>query len=250
MIILSLLSLLCGIVVWEIYRAVMVRAVSSQSEVIARVAAFVAQGSGDVAALRGGVSLRSFALAVVYVASHIELRSHSRVEVVVRYYLLDSYLLNSALKCRNSDSRAYNLALLAHLPMDDSVVEQLLPLLHDNSGSVRFSALMAIVAARPDVAVVALGALRTRLTYAEVAQLLSVLCRGICLVPCTPLLFSDNYNMQLFGLALVRRFGIAECRSRIVEIVEQQNHPLRQQAVEALASFSIDELQGQNTVTV
>ena len=48
---------------------------------------------------------------------------------------------------------------------------------------------------------------------------------------------SDNYNLQLLGIYLVRRFGIAESRNEIACIVKSKSSELREDALLTLASF-------------
>lgn len=239
MIILSLIAILMGAVFMWVYRVFMFRSVENQSVVIERIAAFIANG-GDVGGLRNGISKSNFVQCVVFVSANIDTQSDRMLPVIIRYYRIESYLLRRALKSCSRQQRAYLLSLLAHLPLSQSTVRYLLPFMNDHSEQVRFYALLALVAAKPELAIIAISKMRKPLSHAQVAQLLTVLCRGLCLIPYTPLLVSENYNMQLLGIALVRRFGIVESRNHIAEIVAKKNHPLYQEAVDALASFNSD----------
>ena len=85
--------------------------------------------------------------------------------------------------------------------------------------------------------VATLSRLARRLSRRDVAEVLSVINRGCCPLPYTPLLMSENYNLQLLGIYLVRRFGITESRSEIVCIIKGKSSELRDDALLTLASF-------------
>jgi hypothetical protein len=111
------------------------------------------------------------------------------------------------------------------------------PLVYAKSTEVGFYALAAIFAVTPLRGVATLARMSHRLSRRDVAELLSVVNRGSCPVPYTPLLLSENYNLQLLGLYLVRRFAIAESRREIATIVKNRSSELRDDALSVLASF-------------
>jgi hypothetical protein len=87
-----------------------------------------------------------------------------------------------------------------------------------------------------------------RLSRREVAEILTLLGRGYCPIPYTKLIVSENYNLQLLGIHLVRRFGITESRAEIALIVRDLHNELRDDALETLAYFGERERFGKFTV--
>ena len=99
---------------------------------------------------------------------------------------------------------------------------------------------MCIFGISPQRAVSHLAQMEYRLSRSQVAELLTVMERGYCSLPYELLLMSDNYNLQLLGIHLVRRFGITESRAEIVAIVRNEKSELRQDALETLVYFGDD----------
>ena len=129
------------------------------------------------------------------------------------------------------------LSQLSRLPISMLAALRVEPFVRSQSVEVGFCALMCLFSVTPVRGVATLARLPYRLSRRDVAELLSVINRGSCPLPYTPLLLSENYNLQLLGIYLVRRFGIVESRREIVCIVKNRCNPLRDDALLTLASF-------------
>lgn len=241
MILSTLFLLIIGSIFLLIYRHIALRTIKSESRAIERIAAFVTNRGGDLSLLDKGISHQNFVECIVYLSERLNGAEQQMIAIIMRYYHIESYLLQSASRSKNCYQRAYFLALLARLPLSERTATRLIPFISDKFSRVRFYALLSIIATDPQLTIRAIERVEGRLSHNDVAELLSVLERGVCIIPCIPLLTSDNYNMQLFGLALVRRYGITEGRTYIVRIIEQEHNPLREQALEALTSLGFTE---------
>ena len=237
MILVTVLYLVIGGVVLVLLRHASLRSAEAEGMAIERISAYVTSGSGDVAALGRGIARANFIQSLVFVADRVDAKVRTSLRVIVRYYNIEHQLLERAAKSRLATNRAYALALLARLPLSMVTELRIERFLTDSSPQVRFYALMCIFGVSPQRAVGHLAQIDYRLTRSQVAELLTVMERGYCSLPYALLLMSDNYNMQLLGIHLVRRFGITESRAEIVAIVRDEKSELRQDAIETLVYF-------------
>ena len=213
------------------------RSATAEIQAIGRIAAFVANRSGDIERLGKGIARFHFVQCLVYVADRVDERAYEPLRVIVKYYNLESLLLHRAMRSGRACERAYLLALLSRLPVSGAgatIVEQFLD---DSSPRVRFYALMSLFSYSPYCAIAQLESVDYRLSRRDVSEILTLISRGSCPIPYMPLLMSENYNLQLLGIHLVRRFGITESRAKIASIVRDCHSELREEALETLACF-------------
>lgn len=237
MILATIFYLLLGSVALFVYRIVSVRSMEAERLAIERIAAFVTAAEGDVAAIGRGVARHNLVQCLVFVAEMTTEHAAERMGIIMKYYHIESYMLGRIFKSRNDTERAYLLSLLARLPISMLAALRVEPLVRAQSPQVGFSALLCLFAVTPMRGVATLSRLARRLSRRDVAEVLSVINRGCCPLPYTPLLMSENYNLQLLGIYLVRRFGITESRSEIVCIIKGKSSELRDDALLTLASF-------------
>lgn len=236
MIFATIFYMLFGGVVLFVYKIVSVRSMEAERITIERIAAFVTAAEGDVAAIGRGIARQNLVQCLAFVAE-MTTGPNERFGIIMKYYHIESYMISRIFKSKNLYERAYLLSLFARLPISMLAALRVEPLVRAESDRVSFSALMCLFAASSIKGVATLARTPHRLSRRDVAEMLSVINRGCCPLPYTPLLMSDNYNLQLFGIYLVRRFGITESRGEIVCIVKNQSSELRDDALSALASF-------------
>ena len=212
-----------------------VRSAEAESAAICRIASFVANRSGNVEMLAGGIARFHFVHCVVYVAVRVNESAYEPLRVIVKYYNLDTLLLRRAISSRRSCKRAYYLALLARLPVGGVVAESVEKFLSDSSPRVRFYALLILFSYSPCRAIELLDRVNYRLTRRDVSEILTLISRGSCPIPYMSLLTSKSYNLQLLGIHLVRRFGMAESRVEIASIVSSCHSELMEDAIQTLA---------------
>ena len=237
MIVVTVFYLILGGMALLLFRHASIRSAEAESMAIERISAFVTNGTGDVAGLSRGIARTNFIHSLVFVADRVDAQVRTPLRIIVRYYHIERELLDRAAKSRLASNRAYALALLARLPLSMVTELRIEQFLADVSPQVRFYALMCIFGISPQRAVAHLSRMEHRLSRREVAELLTVMERGYCSLPYALLLMSDNYNLQLLGIHLVRRFGITESKAEIVAIVRNEKSELRQDALETLVYF-------------
>ncbi len=240
MIVVTVFYLILGGMALLLFRHASIRSAEAESRAIERISAFVTGGTGDVAALSRGIARKNFIHSLVFVADMLDAQARTPLRIIVRCYHIERELLNYAAKSRLASNRAYALAMLARLPLSMVTELRIERFLTDSSSQVRFYALMCIFGISPQRAVSHLARMEYRLSRSQVAELLTVMERGYCSLPYELLLMSDNYNLQLLGIHLVRRFGITESRAEIVAIVRNEKSELRQDALETLVYFGDD----------
>lgn len=131
---------------------------------------------------------------------------------------LDRYLLRRA-ALRRGSRRAYCLALLSCLPLDERAAECVGAYARSRCRSIRFQSLLAGLSADPSAALRLLAGYPEPLTAVEIAAVVALLCRGILPIAYEPLVGSPNRNLRMLGLAIVRRFGIVEAEPLLLQAV-------------------------------
>lgn len=237
MILVAIFYIVLGSVALFVYRLVSVRSVEAERVAIERISAFISSADGDVTTIGKGIARKRLVQCLVFVSEMTMGNASERMGIIMKYYHIESYMLGRIFKCRSSVERAYLLSLLSRLPISMLAALRVEPLVRAESAQVGFSALLCLFAAAPIRGAATLARLGYRLSRRDVAEVLTVINRGCCPLPYTPLLMSDNYNLQLLGIYLVRRFGIAESRNEIACIVKSKSSELREDALLTLASF-------------
>lgn len=249
MVVVSLVYIVLGSLVLFVARWYSFRSARTEALAIVRIASFVANGSGDISKLGRGIARINFVQSLVYVADRVDINSREPLRVIVRYYNIEAFLVNRAARSCSDSQRAYYLALLSRLPLSCGVLSEVERFLTDAFERVRFYALMALFSCSPYRAIAVLEQSDWRLSRRDVAELLTLISRGCCPLPYMPLLLSENYNLQLLGIHLVRRFAITESRAQILAIVRCGNSELRDDALETLVSLGEQE-RGYNCVLI
>lgn len=237
MLLATITYIVIGSVLLFVTRRLSVRSAATEQRAICRLAAFIANRSGDISALGRGIARFNFVQCVVFVADRVDEQAYEPLRVVVKYYNIERMLLDRAMRSFTEAERAYALALLARLPLGEVTEVMVERFIEDNSPRVGFYALLCIFSVSPCRAIAVLEGMDGRLSRRDVAEILTVISRGSCPVPYMPLLMSQNYNLQLLGIHLVRRFGITESRAKIASMVRTCHSELREDALQTLACF-------------
>lgn len=218
------------------------RSAQAEAAAIERIAAFVACGRGNLRTLGRGIARWNFVYCLVFVSERTTEQALPALRSIVVHYNIEYYLIKRAKWSLWSSKRAYCLALLSRLPIGYRTERCIDAFLSDKSDLVRFYALLAILSIDPDRAVERLATLVGRISRRDVAEILSVVGRGCCPIPYTPLLHSSNYNLVLLGIYLVSRFGITESSEALVHLVSYGRRELRADALEALTILGVENI--------
>lgn len=169
-------------------------------------------------------------------ADKTDIGTHACAEHMTAACDLDRLLLRRARRAHGF-RRAQWLLRLSRLNPRRSVAEQAARYLDSRNRSVRFNALMCIVASDPLRAHRMVAAYGDRLNSFEISQIVALVFRGRMPVACAPLLNSPHPNLRLLGIAIVRRIGAEETRPLLLKIAAQD--PDRAVALQAAYALCV-----------
>ena len=150
---------------------------------------------------------------------------------------VDGWLLRRVHRSRGF-VRAYYMSQLARLPLSTERVAQTECYADDHNRFVRFYSFLIRISNDTTAALRELAKYRGRLTRFEIAEIVSLLRRGVLPVACGPLLASANRNLQIVGLNIAREFGMEELKPLLLAIVaKSDDRELVQEAIYALVGL-------------
>lgn len=210
-------------------------------ECIYRISQVVAADAEPVyAGCIGEFSPMVVAESLAFAADNLGLECVERLNGIADVYSVRETLSEKARRSRGC-RRARYLAMSAKLPPSGQNAERCERYLNDSNRFVRFHAFMIALAADHGSAIRRLALAERRLTHFETAEMMTLLRRGICPVAYTPLLKSGNRNLTMFGMQIVRQFGITDCESALLDIMRSSgDDDLRTDAVLLLGSLRGD----------
>ena len=138
MILSTLFLLIIGSIFLLIYRHIALRTIKSESRAIERITTFVTNRGGDLSLLDKGISQQNFVECIVYLSERLNGAEQQMIAIIMRYYHIESYLLQSASLSQKCYQRPYFLALLARLPLSERTATRLIPFISDKFSRVRF----------------------------------------------------------------------------------------------------------------
>ena len=174
-------------------------------------------GSETLPVVRGRRERMQLARVLAELADKTDLGMHNCPARMVAAYDLDRLLLARARRSFGY-RRAQWLLRLSRLNPRREVAEQAARFLDSRNRSVRFHAMMCIVASDPLRAHRMVAACDERLNSFEIAQLIALVLRGRMPVACAPLLNSPHPNLRALGIGLVRRIGAEETHPLLLRI--------------------------------
>lgn len=174
---------------------------------------------------------------VHFVAEKIYGNTLYRLALIAEVCELDRYLLDVVSR-RNSEGASVYSKLLC-LPYAISVAEFTEDFVAEcERGS--FCAMAAIVSARPERAVRYIERYSGTLSLHEVAVLVMIMRRTGVAIVYTPLLLSQNRNLQLVGIYLCEHFSLADAEPHLQRLVESADVEVAYSALQALCSVRGD----------
>ncbi len=176
---------------------------------------------------------------LAFAADNLGLECADRLNGIADGYSVRETLLEKARHSRGC-RRARYLAMSAKLPPSKSAAARCERYLNDRNRFVRFQAFMIALASDHCSAIRRLAVEKKRLSHFETAEIMTLLRRGVCPVAYTPLLKSGNHNLTMFGMQIVRQFGITDCEPALLDIVSGDDDDLRTDAVLLLGSLHGD----------
>lgn len=179
----------------------------------------------------------ALAEAIHTVVSHTYGNDVSCLRPIVERNALDHFLLRRTRLSRGA-RRAHLLTLMSAIPMHRISLRSIMRYQHSANADVRISALIATLAADPTMAIHTIKRLEYDLSPFDIARIMALLRRGVLPIAYEPLLGSDNRNLRMLGLAIVRAFGIEIAERRLHNIISTDHRSsIANEAIYTLASL-------------
>lgn len=179
----------------------------------------------------------ALAEAIHTVVSHTYGNDISCLKQIVEYNSLDRFLLRRTRLSRGAQ-RAHMLTLMSTIPLHRISLGSIMRYQHSANADVRISALIILLAANPTLAIRAIEGLGYDLSPFDIARIMALLRRGVLPIAYEPLLGSNNRNLRILGLAIVRAFGIEIAERRLHHIISTDQRPtIAREAIYTLASL-------------
>ena len=176
---------------------------------------------------------------VIFVAEKIYGGALNRLTLIVEVCELDYHLLRAIRRCRG-ERRTRRLSQLSFLTYATMVTESAELYMEEKRRSTRFCAMAALVAARPSRAVLYVARFNAMLNLHEVAVLVRLMRRAGVAIAYTPLLCSQNRNLQLVGIYLCGHFSITDAEPHLQRLAESEDGEVASLALQTLCSIHGD----------
>lgn len=162
-----------------------------------------------------------------------------RIALVIEMCDLEGYILRMIIS-KDLTRRHYILSSLACLPLSYRTTEVMTRLLRYGDRSERFYALTTLIANQPQATIKLIAEYPLPLSLYEVATLFSHIRRRGYAIPYSPLLSSENRNLQLLGIYMVQHFELCDCEEYLHQIIGNNDRELSLAALYALGTIGGD----------
>ena len=163
----------------------------------------------------------ALAEAIYTVMSHTYYNDISPLRKIVEKSHLENFLWRR-IRLYNGTYRARLLLLTSAIPLRKITAEMLSTHLRSKDNDVRISALTSMLAATPTTAIHTIAQMEFPLSPFDLARIIALLRRGILPIAYEPLLSSENRNLRMLGLSIVRSFGIESAERRLHQIISTE----------------------------
>ena len=177
--------------------------------------------------------------AILFISEHIYGSATTRLSLIVEVCGLDCYILNSV-KRNKGIERARILSKLSRLTPLTMAVEYAEIYIEDKNWDTRFYATAILVATRPERAIKYIAKFDSPLTLHEVAILTHLMRRVGVPMAYTPLLASQNRNLQLIGIYISNHFSITDAEPHLQQLIESEECEVAYIALHTLCSIRGD----------
>lgn len=175
--------------------------------------------------------------AAMFISEHIYGNMLNRLALIAEDCKIEKRLLGPVWQ---QDSRIKALLHFSHIAPVAAVAECANWLIDDTNRKSRFCITAALVASRPERAVRHITMLNFRLSPHEVAWLSQLLRRVGAPIAYTPMLMSENRNLQLIGIELAERFMAVDAEPHLQRLVQSEDAEVSYVALHALCTLRGD----------
>lgn len=180
---------------------------------------------------------RALCEAIYMVMSHTYGSDAEQLSSLVKDNRLEDFILHQVARTREYD-RAHWLMVMSCIPLSKNSLRHIEKYLSSKSHATRIAALTALLAAEPQMAIRRIATLKKPLRPIDFVRIVALLRRGILPIAYEPMLESDNYNLQMLGIAIVRNFGIDIADRQLHNIISESNDPaITREAILTLSSL-------------
>ena len=177
--------------------------------------------------------------ATLFVADKIYGNSLNRLALIIEVCKVDYHLVRRIHRS-SGVSRIRHLSKLSALTNVTTVSEYAEDFLESESRETRFYAMTSLVSARPDRAMRYIARFEASLSLYEAAVLTQLLRRAGASIAYTPLLSSQNRNLQMLGIYLSGHFAIVGAEPHLQRLAESEDDEVSYMAVQTLCSIRGD----------
>ena len=182
-------------------------------------------------------SRMALAEAIHAVVSHTYGIDTDQLKEVAKTNRLEQILTHS-IALSSGHIRSHMLMLLGSIPISDKTHDKLHRHLASHNDLVRTSALLAILASKPNHAIRTIASLDFDLQHFDIARIIALLRRGLLPIAYEPLLNDSNRNLRMLGLAIVRSFGLTIAEKQLYNIIyTEKSQEIITEAFYTLASL-------------
>ena len=175
----------------------------------------------------------------LFISERIYGNSLNRLVLIIEVCELDYYLVRQ-IDRRSGESRVNNLSKLSSLPYVATMAEYASDYIESDHRAIRFHATAALVSARPDRAIRHIVRFNGSLTLYEVAVLEQLLRRTGAPIAYTPLLLSENRNLQLLGIYICGTLLAVDAEPHLQRLAESEDGEVSYMALQTLCSVRGD----------
>lgn len=176
---------------------------------------------------------------VLFVAEKIYGTSLNRLMLIAEVCELDYHLLG-LVRRSSGVRRVRNLSKISLLINSTMVSECAEVYMEASRNDIRFYAMAALVAARPERAMQYLGKFNAPLSLHEVAVITYLMRRAGTAIAYTPLLASQNRNLQMVGIYLCHHFQLSDAEPHLQRLVSSEDDEVAYMALQALCAIRGD----------
>lgn len=182
-------------------------------------------------------SRMALAEAIYAVVSHTYGTDMDQLKEVSEANRLESFITREITLSRGH-RRSHMLMLLSCIPISEKSHDRLHRHLSSRNELVRTSALLVILASKPNHAIRTIASLDFDLQHFDITRIVALLRRGLLPIAYEPLLNDSNRNLRMLGLAIVRAFGISIAEKQLYNIIyTEKNQEVITETFYTLASL-------------
>ena len=177
--------------------------------------------------------------AILFISEHIYGSATNRLSLIVEVCGVDCYIVNMVKRSGGSNraNTISKLSILTHITMAIECAEIYI---ENDNREVRFFSMATLVTTRPERAIRYIAKFDSSLSLYEVAILAHLMRRAGAPIAYTPLLTSQNRNLQLIGIYISNLFSIADAEPHLQQLIESDDREVAYIALHTLCSIRGD----------